>query len=258
MSIVWKRASKRFGAHSALRELDLAVEKGSVLALVGGSGSGKSTALKLVNRLLDTDEGSVLVDGEDVRAIAPHVLRRRVGYVFQRLGLFPHWTVAENIAATPALLGWDRARIDRRVDALLEQVELDPAVVRGRFAHELSGGQAQRVAVARALAAEPPVLLLDEPFGALDAITRGQLQQRFVEIHRALGFTGVFVTHDLSEALLVADRVAVLSNGALVQVGEGRELYENPANAYVASLVEAAILQADSLRSRLCVREVAR
>lgn len=254
MSIVWRRAVKRFGDRTALASLDLEVEHGEVLALVGGSGSGKSTALKLVNRLLDPDEGAVLVDGEDVRAIEPHALRRRVGYVFQRLGLFPHWTVAENIGATPSLLGWDRARIDRRVDALLARVELDPAVVRGRFAHELSGGQAQRVAVARALAAEPPVLLLDEPFGALDAITRGQLQRRFVEIHRELGFTGVFVTHDLGEALLVADRVAVLADGALVQVGEGRELYERPADRYVASLVEAAIEQADLLRSRLCVR----
>lgn len=257
MSIAWRGALKRFGARVALDALELDVERGAVLALVGGSGSGKSTALKLVNRLLDADEGRVLVDGDDVRTIEPHALRRRVGYVFQRLGLFPHWTVAENIAATPLLLRWDPARIARRVDALLEQVELDPAVLRGRYPHELSGGQAQRVAVARALAAEPPVLLFDEPFGALDAITRGQLQERFVALHKALGFTGVFVTHDLGEALVVADRVAVLSGGKLLQVGEGRELFERPADPYVASLVEAALSHAELLRSRLSARREA-
>jgi osmoprotectant transport system ATP-binding protein len=255
MSIVWRKASKRFGARVALDALELEVPSGGVLALVGGSGSGKSTALKLVNRLLDPSDGTVWLDGQDVRGIEPAVLRRRVGYVFQRLGLFPHWTVAENIGATPSLLRWDSARIARRVDELLAMVELDPGSTRGRFAHELSGGQAQRVAVARALAAEPPVLLLDEPFGALDAITRGQLQRRFVAIQRALGVTCVFVTHDLGEALVVADRVAVLSDGALVQVGEGRDLLERPASAYVSSLVEAALSQANSLRSRLCVRE---
>lgn len=255
MSIAWRNASKRYGAHVALDALDLQVESGTVLALVGGSGSGKSTALKLVNRLLDPSDGAVTLDGQDVRAIEPSALRRRVGYVFQRLGLFPHWTVAENIGATPSLLRWDRARIDRRVDALLELVELDPATVRHRFAHELSGGQAQRVAVARALAAEPPVVLLDEPFGALDAITRGQLQRRFVEIQRALALTCVFVTHDLGEALAVADRVAVLSRGALVQTGTGRDLRERPASPYVSSLVQAALSQADSLIERLRARE---
>jgi osmoprotectant transport system ATP-binding protein len=242
---------KRFGDVLALDRLSLTVERGEVLSLVGGSGSGKSTALKLVNRLVDADEGDVLVDGASVRDADVVSLRRGIGYVFQRLGLFPHWTVGENIAATPTLLRWKSSRISSRTDELLELVGLDPVTIRGRFAHELSGGQAQRVAVARALAAEPAIVLLDEPFGALDPITRANVQERFAEIQRALGFTAVFVTHDVAEAVALGHRVAVLRDGALVQIGAPHELYAQPADAYVAAMMRAPLEHADALREKI-------
>jgi osmoprotectant transport system ATP-binding protein len=200
----------------------------------------------MVNRLIEPTSGRILVEGRDVAEGPPHELRRRIGYVFQRIGLFPHLSVAENVAVTPSLLGWDAARIQARVDALLELVELDPAVVRGRRPDELSGGQAQRVGVARALAAEPEVMLLDEPFGALDPLTRDRLQQSFLRIRRRLGLTAIFVTHDMVEALLLGDRIAVMSGGRLVQVGTGQELARSPADEYVAQLMSTPRRQASA------------
>src|SRR6185369_4896097 len=202
--------------------VSLSVAPGEVVVLLGGSGSGKTTTLKMANRLIEPTSGRIRIAGEDVTSIPPHTLRRRIGYVFQRLGLFPHLSVAENVGVTPALLGWDEARISARVDAVLELCELDPDEVRDRRPDELSGGQAQRVAVARALAAEPKVLLFDEPFGALDPITRDRLQRSFLRIKKSLGFAAIFVTHDVVEALLLGDRIGVMQDGRLLQVGTGR------------------------------------
>jgi len=229
---------KRYGAALALDGVSLEVARGECVFLVGASGCGKTTTLKLVNRLVEPDAGRVMVGGRDVRESAPHELRRRIGYAFQQIGLFPHLSVAENVGITPLLLGWERARIDARVGALLERMELEPASFSARRPHELSGGQAQRVGLARALAAEPEVLLLDEPFGALDPATRDRLQQAFQRLRRELGLTVLFVSHDMAEALLLADRIAVMDAGRIVQLGTPRELLAAPADARVAALLE--------------------
>jgi osmoprotectant transport system ATP-binding protein len=236
--------TKRYGGVVAVDDLSLHVGEGELLVLLGGSGSGKTTTLKMVNRLIEPSAGRVVIDGQDIGALDAHELRRRIGYVFQRIGLFPHMTVAENVAVIPTLLGWDRPRIRQRVDELLELVELTPALVRERRPSELSGGQQQRVGVARALAASPRVMLLDEPFGALDPLTRDRLQQSFLRIRRQLGLTAIFVTHDMVEALLVGDRIAVLNEGRLVQIGTPRELLRSPANDYVRQLMETPTRQA--------------
>jgi osmoprotectant transport system ATP-binding protein len=245
------RLSKHYGAHVAVAELTLTVAEGELLVLLGGSGSGKTTTLKMVNRLVEPTSGRVRIDGADVTALAPHELRRRIGYAFQRVGLFPHMTVAENVAVTPSLLGWDPARIARRVDELLELVELEPAVVRERRPDELSGGQQQRVGVARALAAEPRLMLLDEPFGALDPLTRDRIQQSFRRIRERLGLTAIFVTHDMSEALLLGDRIAVMDAGRLLQVGTPRELLTAPADEVVRQMVETPRRQAAAVDALL-------
>ena len=229
---------KRYGAALALDGVSLEVARGECVFLVGASGCGKTTTLKVVNRLVEPDAGSVRVGGRDVRDSAPHELRRRIGYAFQQVGLFPHLSVAENVGITPALLGWERARIDARVDALLERMELPPASFRARRPHELSGGRAQRVGLARALAAETELLLLDEPFGALDPATRDRLQQAFQRLRRELALTVLFVSHDMAEALLLADRIAVMDAGRIVQIGTARELLAAPADARVAALLE--------------------
>lgn len=234
---------KRYGDTLAVASLSLRVEEGELVVLLGGSGSGKTTTLKMVNRLIEPTRGEVRVGGEDTRSLPPHALRRRIGHVFQRLGLFPHLTVAENIGVTPSLLRWDRDRIEARVTTLLDLVELDPAL-RHRYPDALSGGQAQRVAVARALAAEPAVLLFDEPFGALDAITRDRLQRELVRLRARLRFTAIFVTHDVVEALLLGDRIGVMRDGHLVQIGPGRDLLRAPADDYVASLIQGPLRQA--------------
>ena len=236
--------TKRYADVVAVDDLSLRVGEGELLVLLGGSGSGKTTTLKMVNRLIEPSSGTVTIDGQDTRALPAHELRRRVGYVFQRIGLFPHMTVAENVAVTLTLLGWGRVRIRDRVDELLELVELAPALVRERRPEELSGGQQQRVGVARALAASPLVMLLDEPFGALDPLTRDRLQQSFLRIRRQLNLTAIFVTHDMVEALLVGDRIAVMNDGRLIQVGTPRELLRSPADEYVRLLMETPTRQA--------------
>jgi osmoprotectant transport system ATP-binding protein len=204
----------------------------------------------MINRLIEPTRGRVSIEGEDVGGMVPHLLRRRIGYVFQRIGLFPHMTVAENVAVTPELLGWELGRREARVKELLELVGLE-ASVGARYPVELSGGQQQRVAVARALAAEPKLMLLDEPFGALDPLTRDKLQLSFAEIRKRLAVTALFVTHDMSEALTLGDRIAVMQAGRLVQVGTPRELLAKPCNEYVETLLDTPRRQARALERAL-------
>ncbi|APR82353.1 putative ABC transporter ATP-binding protein [Minicystis rosea] len=249
--------SKHYDGKVAVDRVSLRVAPGELVVLLGGSGSGKTTTLKMTNRLIEPTSGRVRIDGEDVTAVPAPSLRRRIGYVFQRLGLFPHLTVAENVGITPALLGWDATRIRDRVDALLALVELDADEIRDRRPDALSGGQAQRVAVARALAAEPSVLLLDEPFGALDPITRERLQQSFVRVRKTLGFSAIFVTHDVVEALLLGDRVGVMRDGRLLQLAPGRELVRAPVDDYVADLVRGPLAQARVVESLIAGAPVA-
>ena len=243
--------TKRYGDVAAVDDVSLRVDEGELLVLLGGSGSGKTTMLKMVNRLIEPSVGRITIDGQDTAAVEAHALRRRIGYVFQQIGLFPHMTVAENVAVTITLLGWDRARVDQRVDELLELVELDPALMRDRSPSELSGGQQQRVGVARALAASPRVMLLDEPFGALDPLTRDRLQQSLLRIRRQLNLTAIFVTHDMVEALLLGDRIAVMQEGRLVQIGTPRELLRSPADDYVRRLMDTPTRQARIVDSLL-------
>jgi len=246
--------TRQYGQVTAVERLSVKVAEGELVVLLGGSGSGKTTTLKMVNRLIEPTSGRVLIDGEDAALIEPHVLRRRIGYVFQRVGLFPHMTVGENVAITLTLLGWDRRRTSARVDELLELVELDPRLVRDRHPDQLSGGEQQRVGVARALAASPRLMLLDEPFGALDPLTRDRLQQSFLRIRQRLGLTAIFVTHDMVEALLLGDRIAVMHRGRLVQIGTPSELLQTPADDYVRQLMDTPRRQAELVEGLLAAR----
>jgi len=245
-----ERLSKSYRDTTAVDAVSFRVAEGELLALVGGSGSGKTTTLKMINRLVEPTAGQVLIDGEDASQIEPHALRRRIGYVFQGVGLFPHMTVAENVGVPLTLLRWDRDRIRSRVAELLALVELDSTLGDRRPA-ELSGGQQQRVGVARALAASPRLMLLDEPFGALDPLTRDRLQQSFLALRRQLRMTAVFVTHDMAEAVLVADRIGVMREGRLVQTGTPAELMRAPADEAVAQMLDTPRRQARVLESRL-------
>jgi osmoprotectant transport system ATP-binding protein len=242
--------TRRFGDTLAVADVTFHVDPGEMLALVGDSGSGKTTTLKMINRLVEPDAGSVAVEGRDASALEPHALRRSIGYVFQGIGLFPHMTVAENAAVPLKLLGWPRGRVEARVVELLALVELDPSLA-GRFPASLSGGEQQRVGVARALAASPRVMLLDEPFGALDPLTRDRLQRSFDGLRRRLALTAVFVTHDMAEALLLADRIGVMRAGRLVQVGPPAELARSPADEAVARLLDTPRRQARLVAERL-------
>jgi len=243
--------TRRYADRVAVDDLTLSIETGELVMLVGGSGSGKTTTLRLVNRLIEPTSGSVWIDGADTRAEPAPLLRRRIGYCFQQVGLFPHLTVAENVAITPTLLGWSAPQITARVDELLARVALDPARYRDRWPNALSGGEAQRVGLARALAARPRLMLLDEPFGALDPITRETLQRAFSSIRRDLGLTAIFVTHDLAEALLLGDRIAVLDAGRLLQVGTPIELLRAPADPRVSELLGTPRRQAEALDALL-------
>jgi osmoprotectant transport system ATP-binding protein len=222
---------------AAVDGVDLTIDGGTFAVLLGPSGCGKSTLLRTINRLVEPTAGTVLIDGVDVRQRDATELRRGIGYVIQAVGLFPHYTVAENVAVVPRLLGWEPSRVQRRVDELLALVGLEPGRYRGRKPRELSGGEAQRVGVARALAAEPRVLLMDEPFAAVDAIVRASLQEEIARVHRELGTTIVFVTHDVDEALRLADRIVIMNAGHVVQTGSPTDVLEHPADAFVRNLV---------------------
>jgi len=230
----------------AVDDVSLDVAEGEFLAIVGGSGSGKTTLLRLANRLIDPDSGSITVEGSDVRAVDPIRLRRRIGYVFQSGGLFPHMSVAGNVGITPKLLGAPVAEISVRVDELLDLVRLDRTQHRDRLPHELSGGQRQRVGVARALAARPRIVLMDEPFGALDPLTRDALGDDYRALHKKLGLTTVMITHDMTEAILLADRVAVMRAGRLLAEGTPSELSESR-DPYVGELLRTPRRQAERL-----------
>jgi osmoprotectant transport system ATP-binding protein len=234
----------------AVDDVSLEVAAGEFLAIVGGSGSGKTTLLRLANRLIEADNGHIRIEGEDVRAVDPVSLRRRIGYVFQSGGLFPHLSVAGNIGITPKLQGVPAEEISARVDELLELVRLDRALYRDRFPHELSGGQRQRVGVARALAAKPRIVLMDEPFGALDPLTRDALGDDYRALHDKLGLTTIMITHDMTEAILLADRVAVMRAGRLLAQGTPTDLSRS-GDAYVGELLRTPRRQAERLNMLL-------
>lgn len=223
---------------SAVENFSMTAEPGELIMFVGPSGCGKTTTMKMINRIIEPTSGSISIDGRDVLSLNPNELRRHIGYVIQQIGLFPHMTIAENIAVVPKLLGWSKERTNDRIDELLTTVQLDPAEFAGRYPKQLSGGQQQRVGVARALAADPPVMLMDEPFGATDPITREKLQAEFLRLQESLGKTIIFVTHDFDEAVRLGDRIAVLSERSQIeQFDTPANILAAPANDYVSSFI---------------------
>ncbi len=237
MTIKFENIRKFYDGAAAITDLNLHIQQGELLVLLGPSGSGKSTVLKMVNRMTSHDAGQIFFNGREINSFNIQDLRRRMGYAMQSVGLFPHRTVAHNIATVPKLLGWDAQRVQARVNELLKLLTMDPEQYASRYPHQLSGGQQQRVGVARALAADPDVLLMDEPFGALDPVTRAALQLALKKIHRATGKTILFVTHDIDEALLLATRIVLLNHGHIAQVGTPLELLQRPANDFVANFL---------------------
>nr|WP_189077810.1 ABC transporter ATP-binding protein [Mangrovihabitans endophyticus] len=234
------KLTKRYRGQSraAVDQVTMEMPRGEIVVLVGPSGCGKTTTMELINRLIEPTSGRIYLDGEDVTTSDPDALRRRIGYVIQQIGLFPHFTVAENIGVVPKLLGWTKQRIGNRVDELLDLVGLDPSDYRGRYPKELSGGQRQRIGVARALAADPPVMLMDEPFGAIDPITRERLQNEFLRLQQQVKKTIVFVTHDVDEAIKLGDRIAILSEQShIAQYDTPENILSNPASAYVEDFI---------------------
>src|SRR6266568_6831176 len=232
-----REVTKRYGDTVAVDHLSLTAPAGRICVLIGPSGCGKTTSLRMVNRLIEPTSGEILVDGQNILREDPTQLRRRIGYVIQQVGLFPHRTIGENVATVPELLGWPSARIRARVDELLSLIGFDPSRMRDRYPEQLSGGERQRVGVARAMAAEPPLMLMDEPFGAVDPIVRERLQNEFLTLQRAQGITVIFVTHDIDEAIKLGDRVAIMRAGKLVQFAPPGELLARPADDFVAQFV---------------------
>ncbi|MCH8530249.1 MAG: ABC transporter ATP-binding protein [Saccharospirillum sp.] len=228
--------SKTFNGRTAVDAIDLTIPKGSICVLVGTSGCGKSTTLRMINRLLPHDAGIIRIDGQEIRSFNEQKLRQQIGYAIQSTGLFPHWTVERNIGLVPRLLRWPKQKIQDRVEELMTLLDLDPAIYARQYPRQLSGGQAQRVGVARALAGNPETLLMDEPFGALDPITRDNLQNELLRIQAQVKKTIVFVTHDIDEALKLASQIVVMDQGRIVQVDHPEQLLRHPANAYVENL----------------------
>lgn len=247
--------TKAYDDVRAVDDVSLTVESGEIVTVVGTSGSGKTTLLRMINRLVEPTEGAILINGRDNRDLPGHELRRAIGYAIQGYGLFPHRTVAENIATVPKLLGWGRKRIEARIEDLLALFHLEPDQFRARMPHELSGGQQQRIGVARALAAEPAVLLMDEPFGALDPIIRGKAQDDLIEIQRKFSTTIVLVTHGMEEAIRLGDRIAVMDKGKLLQFATPADIIAHPATDFVAELVGSAD-RAFRLLSLTCVGDL--
>jgi osmoprotectant transport system ATP-binding protein len=253
-TIELRNVTKRYPGQGrpAIENLSLTVPAGEICVLVGPSGCGKTTAMRMVNRMIDLTEGDILLDGKSVTDRTPFELRREIGYAIQQIGLFPHQTIGGNIATVPKLLGWDRARIRARIDELLELVQLDPDEMRDRYPAQLSGGQRQRIGVARALAADPPLMLMDEPFGAIDPINRDRLQNEFLRLQRDIRKTVVFVTHDIDEAIKMGDRIAVLKvGGKLAQYATPAQLLMSPADDFVEDFVGA-----DRALKRLALQRV--
>ncbi|QND65218.1 ABC transporter ATP-binding protein [Mesorhizobium loti] len=232
--------TKRYDATTVVDDVSMVIEPRTICVIVGTSGSGKTTLLRMINRLVEPTSGIIKLDGADNRSLPGYELRRSIGYAIQGHGLFPHRTVAQNIATVPVLLGWDKARIKARVDELMTLYQLDPEAFGPRYPHELSGGQQQRVGVARALAAEPNVLLMDEPFGALDPIIRTKAQEDLLAIQKRFGTTIILVTHDMEEAVHMGDKIAVMDAGKLVQYAKPAEILAKPASAFVETLVGAS------------------
>jgi len=235
--IEFHQVSKQFERRTVVDDLTLTIAQGEFTVFIGASGSGKSTTLKMINRLIEHDSGYIRFAGEEIRRFKPEEIRRRMGYAIQSIGLFPHWTVEQNIGTVPQLLKWPRTRIRERVTELLTLLHLEPEQFRQRYPHQLSGGQQQRVGVARALAADPEVLLMDEPFGALDPVTRAALQIEIARIHQLSGRTIVLVTHDIDEALRLADRIVLLDHGRIIQQGAPASFLTDPANDLVRDFV---------------------
>lgn len=232
-----QRVTKRYGDTIAVNELSLEVNQGEVCILIGPSGCGKTTTLRMINRLIEVTSGHIFVNGQETSQIKPEKLRQSIGYAIQSVGLFPHLTVAANIAVVPELLHWEKDRITRRIEELLALVNLNPTEYAGKYPSQLSGGEAQRIGVARALAANPPILLMDEPFGAVDPLTRQKLQSQFISIQQKLKKTIILVTHDLNEAIRLADRIAIMESGKLVQYDTPQVILSRPANKFVHDFV---------------------
>jgi osmoprotectant transport system ATP-binding protein len=253
--ITFERVSKSFGATQAISDFSLRIEDGALCALIGPSGCGKSTVLRMVNAMVLADTGKVEINGEDIRRLDPVELRRRIGYVIQSVGLFPHWTVAENIAAVPRLLGWSAQKRSERIDQIVDLLHIDPSLL-PRYPHQLSGGQQQRIGVARALAADPEIVLMDEPFAALDPVSRATLQDELRSLHAQSGKTIAFVTHDMDEALRIATHMVVMDQGHVVQTGTPTEILTKPANPFVREFLggeklEIKLLDVTKVRDRL-------
>jgi osmoprotectant transport system ATP-binding protein len=239
------------GRLAAVDRLNLSIAAGEFLALVGPSGCGKTTTLSMINRLEEPSDGTIVIDGSDTRDRDPVELRRRIGFVFQDIGLFPHMTVAENAGVVLRILGEAREAIDARVNELLALVRLPPETYRNRFPADISGGQRQRVGVARALAARPAIVLMDEPFGAIDPLARDKLASDYRQIHDSLKLTTVLVTHDMTEAILLADRIALMRDGKLVQVGSPRELFSSPVDNFVEAMMDTPRRRASALAATM-------
>jgi osmoprotectant transport system ATP-binding protein len=238
-SIELENISKKYNNQYAVHDLNLTVNGGELLILIGGSGSGKTTTLKMINRLVEPDRGKIIINGINTKKFDPVTLRRNIGYVIQQIGLFPHLNIRDNIGLIPKLEGWSTEKINRRVETLLKMVDLPPTIYMNRYPKELSGGQQQRVGLARAMTMDPRLLLMDEPFGALDPILRRQLHEEFIKIKNELQRTIIFVTHDINEAFKLGDRIAVMDEGKLQQLGTPEELITNPKNSLVSDLVDA-------------------
>ncbi len=241
-AIKYENVSKRYpgNASPAVDHVNAAISEGEFVTILGSSGCGKTTLLKMTNRLLSPDDGKVILFGEDIAGVDPVIVRRRMGYVIQQVGLFPHMTIKENISAIPKILKWEKEKIESRTDELLNLVGLDPSEYRDRYPRHLSGGQQQRVGLARALVTDPKIMLLDEPFGAVDAITRLSLQRELKRIHETTGKTFLMVTHDIHEAFKLADRVMIMNEGKLLQFGTPESIVSDPQDSFVEDLLASA------------------